>query len=112
MNANDELSRHTSTDGYHKYTMNLVITDGAKALADRFECYWFVDIVVSYQRQLKGHEFQVWHLVKYGECKATVTCTDGNDKVLVRQHIPFTDFTADEATVWVELDCILLPSEH
>ena len=112
MNANDLLSRHTSTDGYHKYTRGMVITDGAKALADKFQCYWFLDIVVSYQRQLKGQEFQVWHLVKYGECKATVTCTDGNDKVLVRQHIPFTDFTADEATLWLEGSIILIPSEH
>jgi hypothetical protein len=112
MNANDELQNHTSTDGYHKYTMGLVITDGAKALADKFKCYWFLDIVASYQKKLKGHEFQVWHLVKYGEYKATVICTDGNDKLLVKQHIPFTDFTANEATVWVGLDCILLPSEH
>ena len=115
MNANDSLREHTCSDEYYKYNFGLVITSGCKAIADKFSCYWFLDIIASYQGQLKNEEFQVWTLKRTGS-KATVTCTDGNDNVLKTQRIPWTDFEPDEATVWVERDSVnligLLPSEH
>ncbi|PQJ09597.1 hypothetical protein CJD36_016795 [Flavipsychrobacter stenotrophus] len=111
MNANDSLREHTCSDEYYKYNFGLVITSGSKALADKFSCYWFLDIIASYQGQLKNDEFQVWTLKRTG-AKAIVTCTDGNDNVLKKQRIPWTDFEADEATVWVEFGTALLPSEH
>jgi len=67
---------------------------------------------VNYQPQLQSEEFQVWKLATNAENAAIITCTDGNDKVLKQQRIPFTDFEPDEATVWVEDRVILLPSEH
>jgi hypothetical protein len=90
----------------------LVLTDGAKALADNFQCYWFLDIIASYQAQLNNQPFQVWTMKKFEDGSAIVKCTDGNDRVLQRQEIPFTDFKADECTLWVEGNVILLPSEH
>ena len=41
-----------------------------------------------------------------------VVCTDGNDRVLKSQAIPFIMIEADRATVWVEGNVVLLPSEH
>ena len=90
----------------------MVFTDGIKALADNYEAYWLLDIVVSYQPELKGEEFQVWKLMKYDDGSALVECTNGNGKKLKAQVVPYTDFKADEATVWVEGNVILLPSEH
>ena len=113
-NANDELREHTCTDNFYKFSFNMVITDGVKSLCDKFECWWFADIIASYQSQLKLEEFQVWTLRKTGS-SAIVTCTDGNDKILVSQNIAWTDFQADEATIWVEAGEVLvglLPSEH
>ena len=112
MNANDQLREHTSTEQYHNYSFGLTITDGALALAEKFSCFWFLDVVASYQPQLKNEEFQVWTLGKNEDSSAIILCTDGNDNVLKSQKIPFTDFEPDEATVWVEFAICLLPSEH
>ncbi len=114
MNANDQLSEHNCTENYYQHNFGMKFTDGVKALCDQFECYWFLDIVVSYQPELElaEEDFQVWKLKKNDDGSAVVTCTNGNDKVLKQQRISFTDFKADEATVWVEADVILLPSEH
>jgi len=112
MNANDELSRHTGTDNYYQHNFGLVYTDGIKAFCDRFQCYWFIYVIVSYQPTLKNEEFQVWSLGKNEDSSAVVICTDGDNKVLASQDIPFTDFEADECTVWVECGVILLPSER
>ncbi len=111
MNANDQLREHTSTGQYHKYSFGLTITDGALALAEKFSCFWFLDIVASYQSHLSNEEFQVWTLRKVGS-SAVITCTDGNELQLKFQKIHFTDFEPDEATVWVEFGICLLPSEH
>jgi len=51
-------------------------------------------------------------LTKHDGNSATIKCTDGNDNALKLMYIPFTDFKPDEATVWVEGDIALLPSEH
>jgi hypothetical protein len=110
--ANDSLKEHMSAGMLYNYMLGMVITDGVKELADRFKCYWFVDVVVSYQPELQGEEFQVWKLQKTGESSAIVTCEDGNDNILKSQVIEYTDFEPDEATVWVEFNVILLPSEH
>jgi len=88
--------------------------DGASA-------WWLIDVIASYQGEamLKRHDFQVWKLVihppdapgpeqnavmaalegKTGEKRefnphrhATVICTNGNEKELVRQEIEMTDF--------------------
>lgn len=112
INANDQLREHTSTDNYYIYLCGLLITDGVKALADQFECYWFLDIIASYQPLLKAEEFQVWTLTKKENDSAIVSCTDGNDRMLRSQKIPWTDFKAETATVWIENNVALLPSEH
>ena len=112
MNANDQLKEYTSTDSYYKYNFGLLITDGAKALADKFECYWFLDIIASYQGEFKQHEFQVWSLGRNEDCSAIVIFTDGNNTIIVSQNIPWTDFKPTVATVFVENGSALLPSEH
>ena len=111
MNANDSLKEHSSSENYYQYNFGLVITEGARALAEKFSCFWFLDVIASYQGQLKKEEFQVWTLKRKGS-SATITCTNGNDLVLKTQRIPWTDFEPDEATVWVESGTALLPSEH
>lgn len=113
MNANDELREYNCTENYYRYSFGLTITDGIKMLCERFSCWWFADVIASYQPQLKEkEEFQVWTLKRITDSTAVVVCTDGNDKILVRQGIPFTDFKPTEATVYVEFGTALLPSEH
>ena len=56
----------------------------------------------------------MWTLKRYEDTTvAVVTCTDGNDRVLVKQEVGYTDFKPLEAIVRVEDNAvILLPSEH
>ena len=113
MNANDQLSHYNCAEHYYQYLCGLNLTDGAKALADKFQCYWFLDIIASYQSQLKNEEFQVWTIErKQGKSSAIVSCTDGNGKSLVIQDILYTDFKANTAILWLEFNFLLLPSEH
>jgi len=112
MNANDQLKEYTGTEKYYKYLFGILITDGVKALCERFECWWFLDIVCSYQPDLKLEEFQVWSLGVNEDNSAVIICTDGNDKLLKTQEIPYTDFKATEATFWYVEGIVLLPSEY
>ncbi len=113
INANDSLNEFSGgSENLYKYNFGLVITEGALALAQKFECFWFLDIIASYLPTLKKEEFQVWTLTKHSDNSATVKCTDGNDKVLKTQKIPWTDFSADECTIWVEFGTALLSIEH
>lgn len=112
MNVNTQLSHFTGTENYYRYLLGLLITDGVKQAATEFECFWFLDVIASYQYKLKHQEFQTWLLTKHPDSSATVECTDGNDNIIVKQNIPFTDFKATTFTIWLENEVMLLPSEH
>ena len=112
MNANETLRQHNCSDEFFKYNFGMIITEGAKALADNFHCYWFLDVIASYQPQLRKEGFQVWTLTKYDDDSCLIRCTDGNDRQLKSQEVDYTDFAATSATLWVEHNVILLPSEH
>jgi hypothetical protein len=86
MTANDQLREYQATENYYRYGA-LLLTDGSLQLAKLFECFWFLDIVASYQRELKDDEFQVWILTKNEDNSAWVVCSDGNDRELKRQRI-------------------------
>lgn len=101
MNANNQLKDFTCTDNYYKYFLGLIITDGVKELATRFECFWFIDIIASYQKDLKEEGFQSWTLRRKNQ-RATITCTNENDKILIKQEIKYRDFKPMKAIVWVE----------
>lgn len=108
-----ELVQFTGTERYYKFSplSKLVLTDGVKYLADKAGAYWLLDIIVSYQHQLRNEGFQDWVLtVKDG--KGIVTCTDGNSKQLVKQQIDFTDFPLDGISLYCMDGVILLPSEY
>lgn len=111
MNANDKLAHHTCSDHIYKHLGNFYYTVGVKDLCTTFECYWFLDVIRSYQPQLTEEPFQSWHLKRNGY-EMKVTCTDGNGRKLVQQEIEFSDFEPTEAKVWVCDSIALLPSEH
>jgi hypothetical protein len=92
MNANDDLSGFTGTEQYYSYLNGTTLTDGSKALAEKFKCWWLLDVIASYQKELQHEEFQVWMLTVNDDKSALVQATDGNHNVLRQQIIPFTDF--------------------
>lgn len=61
---------------------------------------------------LRNEEFQEWKIEKTPTEKWLLTCTDGNDNVLHKQEIGYSDFPVDSAVIWKESDVLLLSSEH
>lgn len=115
-----DLRQFTGGDQWYRHNLarKVVYTEGVKFLADRAGAHWLVDkiaIMNQFEPKLKGEKFQVWKLrLVPGTNKATLTCEDGNAKVLLKEDLDFTDFPFD-TDLWVEVGeqpCILLPSEH
>lgn len=117
-NGSEQLFKNPST--------NLNYTEGVREISKSTESYWFLDIIASYQAKLKDESFQVWKLVReytfsvvndekfVSERKDSfnVICEDGNDRILLKQHIHFSDFEFDEYIVWFVDGVALLPSEY
>lgn len=76
----------------HGLMRSAYFSDGAKVLAETCGAYWLIDAIVSYLPGLRDEPFTVWRLNPYGENGAQLTCDDGNDNILRRQAIPYTDF--------------------
>jgi hypothetical protein len=112
-----ELSRFTGSEHWYRHGLvrSILFTDGAKYVADEGGAYWLLDEIALAQRGEKAvaaEEFQVWTLRVNADRTATLTCEDGNDHTVFEKAIPFTDFPADEMTLWFENSTIYLPSEH
>jgi len=116
-----ELVQFTGTEHYYKHFTGLKYTDGIKYLADKTNCYWFIDIVASYQQsnltdafgQVKDINFQIWTLRVFKDRTAVVTMkedTDGEPRV--SQDIEYTDFPLDEIEVYCIDNVMLLKSEY
>jgi hypothetical protein len=72
---------------------------------------WFIDLVCSFQPQLKSIKFQVWTLEKLSK-GFQIICTDENKNILVTQDYNHGTFITDYIKLFVEGDVILLANEH
>ena len=112
----DTLNQFTGTENWYRHwTGRITFTDGAKYIADAAGAYWLLDeiaIAQRYEKALAAEEFQVWKLTVHPNNRATLTCEDGNDKVVFTKEIEFADFPPEGVTLWFENDTILLPSER
>ena len=100
-----DLLQFNGTESYHRssaLTNRYYHTDGIKYLAENAGCYWLIDIVTSCYHLLKECDFQVWTVNKKGD-GATITCDDGNDKIVYQQEIEYTDFPLDTFSFYCEL---------
>jgi len=115
----EELHGFYGTEKYHKYNMfsSSVMTDGVKYLADQAGLYWLLDVIDSYKAAYTHEEFLCTTLTVDEHSGATVTITDGNERVFADQKIPFTDCILQEVKLfsgvatggaWVHM----LPSEY
>lgn len=116
----NDLNQFTGTEGYHKFSSlfpNVVLTDGAKHLADKAGAYWLMDIIGSVQYMLHREEFQTWTLKlnKTGS-GAKVEATDGNERRIYVQRVPYTDFPLKEITLFAAKQdqylVVMLTSEY
>jgi len=81
-----------------------LLTDGTKYLAETAKAFWLMDAIASHQtnKQVAAEPFQVWKLTVNEQKQAALVCTDGNETVLVRQEIPYSDFPLSEITLYAE----------
>lgn len=113
-NANDLFNDYTGTENYYKHWLEIVYTDGVKALAKKCSSYWLIDLIGSHQKNenVRNEPFQVWELKRINECQFNITATDGNNKIIAKQTIPFSDFPFDSCTIWLSDGIVLLPTEY
>lgn len=113
-----DLRNFTGTESYFRFSAimrNFVLTDGTKYLAEECGCYWLMDLVASHRHNYKDEGFVVAKMKKDGK-GCLVRLEDGNDNILAKQHVEYTDFPLEEITLYVcrqgDLFVILLPSEY
>jgi hypothetical protein len=110
--------RFYGSEQWYRHGLNrrVLFTDGAKYVADTGGAYWLLDEIALTQlgeKAVAAEEFQVWTLrVNAGDRTAVLTCEDGNNHTVFQKTIAFTDFPADEVTLWFANNTIYLPSEH
>jgi len=112
-----EIINHTSgSEAYHKFSafpVFPVATDGIIALAEAAECFWFLDVIGSYQTdQRLDPAFQVWKLTVNHEDSSGVVHGYNDTELIITQEIPYTDFPLDEVKLYLMGGVILLPSER
>ena len=99
----------------HSLNRNVLYTEGAQYLAEQGGAYWLLDsiaIAQAHVKAVKAEEFQVWTLKVNPDATALLTCSDGNNRIVYRQSIPFTDFPLPEVKLYFCNDVIMLTSEY
>ena len=112
-----ELNQFTGSEHWYRHGLlrSILFTDGAKYLADKAGAYWLLDEIALARRGEKAvaaEEFQVWKLtVDLDRHSATLTCDDGNGRIVFEKPIEYTDFSAgrDQPLVHQQHD---LPAER
>ena len=115
---NSQLQQFTGTSAYYKLYPKVVLTDGAKFLAEEAKCFWLMDVYASHLLGTVNGVIESFTCLQMltENNHATVTIDDGNGVELAKQTIEFTDFPLHhiklyacwENTHWV----IMLTSEY
>ena len=110
------LIHFTGTENYYRVMPRLVITDGVQYLASQANSYWLVSTIYSHLMSNAIYsEFVVARLTVTGTT-ADLVLDDGNDQVIAKQAIEYTDFPLGEVTIYCSYQettwVLLLPSEY
>ncbi|WP_036219997.1 DUF6876 family protein [Calidithermus chliarophilus] len=114
-----QLHAFTGTERYHAHWCggSLLLTDGARFLAERAGAFWLMDVIASTLPLRKWDPFVRVRVERDG-CGAKLTLDDGDGKVYYFQHVPYTDFPLEECTLYAAWDegharyVVMLPGEY
>ena len=102
------LGQFTGTEQWHQWSRlfpKMLLTDGAKFLADKASAYWLMDNIASHQPKCLTNkslqEFQLWTLKVHEDKSCTLTCEIDTNNVFLTQEIEFTDFPLDTIKLYV-----------
>lgn len=112
-----DLRQFTGTEQWYRHPLvrSVLFTDGAKYVADTAGAYWLLDEIAFAQKgnkRVAAENFQLWRLKVDPDQAATLTCDDGNGRVVFSKRLDYTDFPLDEITFYFTNNVILLPSEY
>lgn len=114
----NEMGYFIGTESYHRLSPWLVLTDGAKWLAESAECFWLFDIVSSIVPMMRKVKESFLHvkLTVQDDNSAVVLVDDGNGGALYKQNIEYTDFPLKSFSFFVsdggEYYVAMLKSEY
>ena len=114
-NANEHYGSGNGTENiYSCRPFPVAYTDGVRDMIENCKAYWLIDLIISHQyyKNANCQPFQVWQLKRANGDSFNVIATNGNNNRIASQHIPFSDFPFDMATIWLVDDTILLPCEY
>jgi hypothetical protein len=113
----NQLSQFTGTEKYYRISPKVVLTDGAKYLAEAAGCYWLMDVYASHLALIDPdvESFTCLKLIKRGH-GADIVIEDGNTQELAKQHIEYTDFPLENFVFYAvcagEFWVLMLTSEY
>lgn len=118
LSAAEVLSKLNTFTGSETLTRHwggrVLVTEGVQWLAENTGAYWLIDTVASWQlvSEVAAETFQSWKLRLQPSGTATLTCDDGNGRIVAKQDIEFTDFPLKEIVLWCEYGTLMLPTER
>ena len=111
-----DLKQFSGSDRFFRHLLfrRYLYTEGVQYLADHAGAYWLIDYIFSQQTDKKiiGHPFQVWTIKVKDDGRAAIHVEDGNDHLIKRFRIDFTDFPLKTFSLWFIDETLLLPSEY
>lgn len=112
-----DLRQFTGSEHWYRHALvrDILFTDGAKYLADQAGAYWLLDEIALAQKfelRVAAEAFQLWTLEVSPDDSATLSCEDGDGRVVFTKRIPYTDFPLAETRLYCTDNTILLPSEY
>ena len=110
-----DLEQFTGTENYYKHSFSgIMATDGVQYLAYNAKAFWLIDAIASYQtKKIAAVPFQIWELTINEDKTAVLTMKEDSDcPILVKQHIPYTDYPMPKIKLWLVDRVLMLPSEY
>ena len=120
MNADElktQLRQFTGTTHYTRLSSKVLLTEGAVYLAENAKSWWLLDVYASYLLHLDGDREPFTCLkLNVSENAAVVVIEDGNNHLIAKQVIEYTDFPLASITLYgcwsEEVWVLMLPSEY
>lgn len=109
-----ELAQFTGTTRYYRSSFGMLrLTDGAHYLRERLDCYWFIDVIESYQPQFGKVPFQLWSIEVGKDRSAQIEMREDTGlEPLVKQAVEYTDFPLRQYELYCIDGVVLLKGEY
>lgn len=108
-----ELSNYYGTTEWFKHSLSVMTyTEGVQAFAEGAGAYWLLDIFATEVFPLLKTEDFLNIEVMVKKSKATILVDDGNDSILFKKAISFTDCPEGTWQFFLTDNVLMLPSEY